>query len=176
MAAACPITRLGADEALQASKTTTPSSWISPLFARLLDALARHAAAERNLQGADYWAEGTLRLRVATETAFTDVATLLSAIQRAPLRAHGDEALQEMASLIDRMIGSEEAGMFQRLHWRLPRLASPDSCRSGDLAPDTQRLLLSARRMIGALSRLELYGTTPRDRGDDDPTCAMNAF
>lgn len=175
MAAACPTTRLGADEALHASKTTTPISRITPLFERLVDALARHAAAERDLEGLDYWAEDALSLRVATESAFTDVATLLSAIQRAPLRAGGDEALQEMAILIDRMIGSEEPGTFRRLHWRLPRLASPDSRRSGGLAPDTQRLLLSSRCMIAALARLELYGGAPRSTGDD-PVPEMNAF
>lgn len=176
MAAACPTTRLGADEALRASRKTTPISRISPLFEGLVDALARHAAAERDLEGLDYWAEDALGLRVATESAFTDVATLLSAIQRAPLRAGGDEVLQDMASLIDRMIGSEEPGTFQRLHWRLPRLAPRDCRGSGGTATDTQRLLRSARCLIGALARLELYGAAPRNSADGDPVQELNFF
>lgn len=176
MAAACPTTRLGADEALRASRKTFPISRISPLFGGLVDALARHAAAERDLEGLDYWADDALSLRVATESAFTDVATLLSAIQRAPLRAEGDEALQEMAILIDRIIGSEEPGMFRRLHWRLPRPDGRDYRERGGPAADTQRLLRSAHRTIGALARLELYGAAPPNSANGDPVQELNFF
>lgn len=162
MAVATPTTRCGAPEALPVHAQAIPTP-ISMMFARLLDALARHVAVERDLEHVDYWSGAALSLRLGTETAFTEVATLLSALQRAPAETQDDVPLQDMALLIDRMIGSEEPGMFARLHGSLPHCVGERHRDGARLArPITQRMLMTARRRIDDLARLELYGGCSR--------------
>ncbi len=162
MADATPTTRCGATEVLPVSVQPFPTP-INTMFPQLLAALARHVAAERDLEHLDYWSGAALPLRVATETAFTEVATLLCALQRAPVETQDDAVLQDMALLIDRMIGSEEPGMFARLHGSLPHCVGERHRDGTSLArPRTQTMLMTAHRLIDNLARLELYGGRSR--------------
>ena len=121
MAKAIPNTPVTATEVLSHQDSVTKTA-ISRMFSDLLDALARHVETERDLQGIDFWDIACRHWRTDAENAFNDVAALLSRIQRArPFRVD-DLLLQRTARLIDAMIGSEEPGMFQRLHCLLPRL------------------------------------------------------
>ncbi|MCZ0962461.1 hypothetical protein [Paracoccus benzoatiresistens] len=173
MADASTITRRGAHEALPALPRHTSPSPITELFPQLLDAISRHVAAERAVEGVDYWSHPTLQ--VAAEVAQTDVATLLAAIQREPLRVAGDRALQDMTHLIDCMIGSEQAGTFQRLHWRLPVMDGhvfPEA--DGPAVTHTRTMLRAARRQIDAMARLDLYSAAPREDFDVDVLTRMD--
>lgn len=157
MAKAIPNTPVTATEVLSRQDSFTDTV-ISRMFSGLLDALARHAETERDLQGIDFWDIACRRWRTDAENAFTDVATLLSAIQRArPFRVE-DLLLQRTARLIDTMIGSEEPGMFQRLHCLLPRLDRQFYQPSdGSVAEPVRQMLRAARGLIHELSVLPLY-------------------
>lgn len=157
MAKAIPTTRAGATEDLPHQDSVTDTA-ISRMFSDLLDALARHVETERELQGMDIWDIACRRWRTDAENAFTDVATLLPAIQRArPFRVE-DLLLQRTARLIDTMIGSEEPGMFQRLHCLLPRLDRQFYLPTDHpVAEPVKHMLRAARGLIQELSTLPLY-------------------
>ncbi|RJL15838.1 hypothetical protein C9E82_20325 [Paracoccus siganidrum] len=134
------------------------------MFSGLLDALARHAETERDLQGIDIWDVACRHWLTDAENAFTDVATLLSAIQRErPFRVE-DLLLQRAARLIDAMIGSEEPGMFQRLHYLLPRLDGQlYRPGNGPITEPVRQMLRTARGLIDELASLQLYAETNGD-------------
>lgn len=166
MAKAIPTTRIRATE-VPPHQDSFPPSTISLMFSRLLDALARHVETERDLQGIDIWDVACRHWLTDAEDAFTHVATLLSAIQRArPFRVE-DLLLQRAARLIDAMIGSEEPGMFQRLHYLLPRLDGQLYWPSnGPIAEPVRQMLRTARGLIEELATLPLYAGTDADDMD----------
>lgn len=85
-------------------------------FAALLDALSRHALAERDIEHVDVWDPAFRHWLTEAEEVFTEVTTLLSRIRRAEFVRAEDLPLQRLAAVIDAMTGSEEPGTFQRLH------------------------------------------------------------
>lgn len=166
MAEAIPTTPVTATEVLPHQDSLTPST-ISLMFSHLLDALARHVAAERDLEGVDFWDVAFLQWRVEAEESYTVMATLLSAIQREMIACHEDEPLQCMASLIDHMVGSEESGTFQRLHCSLPRFDAWFNYRNDSaVAEPVSQMLMTARGLIEELSTLSLYAEVDEDDMD----------
>lgn len=141
-----------------------PESIISEMFPRLLDALARHIRAERDIEDIDFWDIAFLNWRIEAEEAYTDVAALLSAIRRATLDHQEDLPLQRMARLIDSMIGSEEPDAFHRLHCRLPRFETLFRSRGyGTGSKRVERMLLDAHACIDELAILRLYASADLD-------------
>lgn len=168
MAKAIHTTRSGATEDLPHQDSFTDTT-MSTMFSRLLDALARHIQAERDIEDIDMWDLAYRDWLSDAEIAFTDVATLLSSIQRErPVRV-GDLVLQDAVRLIDAMIGSEEPGMFQRLHFLLPRLHGQFHwLGAGAAAEPVRQMLMAARNLIEELSTLPIYAEADEDEDDTD--------
>ena len=132
------------------------------LFSELLVALAALVEAERDLEHFDRWGQtGNGWLRDA-ERAFTRVTTLITRIRGRVALLPGDLALQRVALLIDRMIGSEEPGSFGRIHAQLHRYDALFACRgSGPMVRRVNALLGDARRRIDELATLATFIDAP---------------
>lgn len=146
-------------------------------FSELLVALAALVEAERDLEHFDRWGQaGNGWLRDA-EHAFTRVSTLITRIRSQVAVLPGDLALQRVARLIDRMIGSEKPGSFGRIHAQLHRYHALFACRgSGPMVRRVNALPGDARRRIDELATLATFIDAPfvdeRPLVDPDPCLA----
>ncbi|HRM74878.1 MAG TPA: hypothetical protein PLI13_09310 [Paracoccus sp. (in: a-proteobacteria)] len=165
MADATATTSFGATEVLQKDILTTPT-FISSAFAALLDALSRHALAERGIEDVDIWDLAFCHWLTEAEQVFTEVTTLIGVIRRADPARVEDRVLQRLTTLIDAMIGSEEPGTFQRLHARLP-VALFRCPGEGPAALQARWMLAAARRRIDALAQLATYADLPPEEGPE---------
>lgn len=166
MAIATATTPPAATEVLRKGRFThTP---ISIAFAALLDALSRHAIAERDIEGVDIWDIAFRDWLTEAEVVFTEMTTLLSRIRNTDLVRAEDLPPQRLAVVIDAMIGSEEPGTFQRLHAWLP--AALFHCPGvSPAARQARQMLAMARDRIDALARLESYADLPATDEPDLP-------
>lgn len=170
MATATATTPIRATEVLHIYKLTpTP---IMSAFAHLLDALARHAVAERDIEDVDIWDVGFRHWLTEAEEVFTEVTTLLSRIRRADIGRAEDLPLQRVADVIDAMIGSEEPGMFQRLHAWLPTRLF-DCPGASPAARQVRRMLGQAGERIDGLAHLQTYAALPPAGEADRPGMSL---
>lgn len=141
-------------------------------FADLLDALSRHAVAERDIEDVDFWAPAFRHWLTEAEEVFTEVTTLISRIRRADLDRAEDLPLQRVADVIDAMTGSEEPGMFQHLHAWLPTRLF-DCPGASPAARQVRRMLGQARERIDTLSHLQTYAALPPADEADRPGMSL---